>query len=75
MPITYEAASGEEVYIKGSNQITTWELVSGQTWKAVVPDSTFGTFNPYSSVFSGDLRGATITWVTCTSTVRRTPRC
>jgi alpha-N-arabinofuranosidase len=54
MPIKYEGAKGEDVFVKGSNQLTTWALDSGQVWKVVVPTSTFGTFNPYSAVFSGD---------------------
>jgi alpha-N-arabinofuranosidase len=54
MPITYQGAMGEDVYLKGSNQLTSWELDAGQVWKVVVPNSTFGTFNPYSAVFSGD---------------------
>lgn len=52
-PITYQAAEGEDVWIKGSERITTWEK-SGSVWKAVVPNTLFGTFNPYSTTFTGD---------------------
>ncbi|WP_434693961.1 DUF1565 domain-containing protein [Hungatella sp. SB206] len=52
--ITYEAAQGERVVIKGSEQITCWEPVEGSLWKAVLPNSFFGTYNPYKEVLGGD---------------------
>lgn len=52
--ITYEAAEGERVVIKGSEQITCWEPVEGSLWKAVLPNSFFGTYNPYKEVLGGD---------------------
>ena len=52
--ITYEAAEGERVVIKGSEQITCWEPVEGSVWKAVLPNSFFGTYNPYKEVLGGD---------------------
>ena len=52
--ITYEAAPGEKVIIKGSEQIQSWEQVEKSVWKAVVPNSVFGDFNPYAVVLSGD---------------------
>lgn len=52
--ITYEAAEGERVVIKGSEQITCWETVEGSVWKAVLPNSFFGTYNPYKEVLGGD---------------------
>ena len=52
--ITYEAAEGERVVIKGSEQITCWEPVEGSVWKAVFPNSFFGTYNPYKEVLGGD---------------------
>jgi len=57
-PITYQAATGEDVYLKGSNQIDGWTQDAGQVWKVVVPNSTFGTFNPYSAKFTGDYLNA-----------------
>src|SRR4051795_3403108 len=45
--ITYRAAEGEHVVIKGSEAVTGWELVDGSVWKAVVPNALFGTFNPF----------------------------
>ena len=52
--ITYEAAEGERVVIKGSERITSWEPVEGSVWKAVLPNSFFGTYNPYQEVLGGD---------------------
>ena len=52
--IIYEAAEGERVVIKGSEQITCWEPVEGSVWKAVLPNSFFGTYNPYKEVLGGD---------------------
>src|SRR5689334_15244571 len=46
--ITYRAAPGEQVSIKGSDQITGWTLVSGTTYSVTLPDSYFGSFNPYT---------------------------
>jgi MYXO-CTERM domain-containing protein len=51
--IVYQAAQGEQVYVKGSEQVTTWTQSGGNVWKAVVPNTTFGSFNPYSSTISG----------------------
>jgi len=45
--ITYRAAPGEAVYLKGSEQISTW-VASGSVWVATIPSSFFGSFNPYS---------------------------
>lgn len=52
--ITYEAAEGERVVIKGSERITSLEPVEGSVWKAVLPNSFFGTYNPYQEVLGGD---------------------
>lgn len=52
--ITYEAAEGERVVIKGSEQIMCWEPVEGSVWKAVLPNSFFDTYNPYKEVLGGD---------------------
>ncbi|MFO7615828.1 MAG: right-handed parallel beta-helix repeat-containing protein [Bacteroidales bacterium] len=52
--ITYQAAAGEEVVIKGSEVVTGWEPVGEETWKATVPNSLFGDFNPYIDQINGD---------------------
>lgn len=52
--IVYEAAEGEKVVIKGSERIECWEPVEGNVWKAVLPNSFFGAYNPYREVLGGD---------------------
>ena len=45
--ITYEAAHGEHVVIKGSEVIHQWVLERGTVWKTTLPNTYFGDFNPY----------------------------
>ena len=52
--ITYEAAPGEHVVIKGSERVTGWEPVGGTVWKVTVPNSLFGSFNPFAEEIDGD---------------------
>jgi hypothetical protein len=52
--ITYEAATGERVVIKGSERIQTWENVQGSVWKVTLPNSFFGEYNPYVEPIIGD---------------------
>jgi hypothetical protein len=52
--ITYEAAEGEKVIIKGSERIQAWEKVEGAVWKVVIPNAFFGEYNPYKEILSGD---------------------
>ena len=52
--IVYQAARGEQVVIKGSERIKDWEKVQNDTWKAVLPNVFFGSFNPYSDLIHGD---------------------
>ncbi|MDR1189468.1 MAG: right-handed parallel beta-helix repeat-containing protein [Bifidobacteriaceae bacterium] len=64
--ITYRAAQGEHVVIKGSEQVTDWvreplpdQLVGspfavGGVWRLAVPNSLFGDFNPYERAIGGD---------------------
>ena len=52
--IVYQAAKGERVAIKGSEVVTGWERVQLDTWKATLPNSFFGKFNPYSDLIHGD---------------------
>jgi alpha-L-arabinofuranosidase len=52
--IVYQAAPGERVVIKGSEVVTNWERVQDDTWKAIIPNSFFGGFNPYRDVIHGD---------------------
>lgn len=52
--ITYEAASGEKVVIKGSERISNWENAEGTVWKVCLPNAFFGSFNPYQEALHGD---------------------
>lgn len=57
--ITYQAAAGEKVVIKGSEQITQWEKYKDAAngacvYKTVLPNSFFGNFNPYATKLFGD---------------------
>src|SRR5262245_22064030 len=52
--ITYEAAAGEHVVIKGSERVTGWVPEAGSVWRATVPNALFGDFNPYAEEIAGD---------------------
>lgn len=52
--ITYQAAKGEKVEIKGSEVITGWKKIDNDTWEVSIPNSYFGKFNPYKDLIRGD---------------------
>ena len=52
--ITYQAAPGEKVEIKGSEVVKDWVKVGDGVWKVTLPHSFFGAFNPYSDLIHGD---------------------
>lgn len=52
--ITYRAAAGEKVEIKGSEVIQDWKKVEKDVWKTTIPNSFFGDYNPYIDVINGD---------------------
>src|ERR1700761_1016715 len=52
--ITYAAAPGEYVVIKGSERITGWVNDGGTVWRADIPNALFGDFNPYTEELAGD---------------------
>src|SRR4051794_17264906 len=52
--ITYEAAAGEHVVIKGSERVTGWENAGGDVWTVAVPNALFGGFNPFAEEVEGD---------------------
>lgn len=52
--ITYMAAEGEHVVIKGSERISNWEKIEGSVWKAVIPNTLFGEWNPFAETIEGD---------------------
>jgi len=52
--ITYTAADGEHVVIKGSERVTGWAAEGGTVWRATVPNALFGGFNPFTEEVAGD---------------------
>ena len=51
--ITYRAADGEDVIIKGSEVVTGWTQAGNDVWQVVLPDSFFGDFNPFGDEVQG----------------------
>ena len=53
--IVYRAAEGEEVWIKGSEEVKGWTREKKtNVWKVVLPNSFFGDFNPFAEPLRGD---------------------
>ncbi len=52
--IVYRAAPGERVVITGAEVVKGWTRVKNDIWKVTIPNSLFGSFNPYSDVIHGD---------------------
>ncbi len=52
--ITYQAAPGEVVEIKGSEVARDWKPYRGDVWKLTLPNSFFGAYNPYKDLIEGD---------------------
>lgn len=52
--ITYQAASGEKVIIKGSEVIKNWRQHSGNVWVATITNTFFKNYNPYKDNIHGD---------------------
>lgn len=52
--IVYQAAAGETVEIRGSEVVKGWTRVRDDLWKAAIPASVFGAFNPFADEIRGD---------------------
>lgn len=52
--ITYQAAQGEKVIIKGSEVIKNWRQHSGNVWVATITNTFFRNYNPYKDKIHGD---------------------
>src|SRR5579859_1201606 len=57
--ITYQAAPGEHVTIKGSEPVTGWQRdpgtgAGGSVWRASVANAVFGDWNPFALPIAGD---------------------
>ena len=62
--ITYQAAAGEKVVIKGSEVVKGWQKLQHDTWKVTMANDFFGDFNPYSDLIRGDWFNAQGTRIT-----------
>jgi len=51
--IVYRAAAGEQVLIKGSEQVTSWVPQGEGIWMVELPNRFFGDYNPYALNISG----------------------
>lgn len=51
--IVYRAAAGEEVLVKGSEQVTSWVAQGDGVWMVELPNRFFGDYNPYALNISG----------------------
>ena len=51
--IVYQAAPGEKAVIKGSEVIRDWKQFAPGVWKATLPNSIFGKYNPYKDLIAG----------------------
>jgi len=52
--IVYQPAPGEKVLIKGSEPIKGWEKLENDTWRVVISNDFFVSFNPYADVIRGE---------------------
>jgi len=52
--ITYQAAKGEKVVIKGSEIAKGWKQVEGDVWEINISNDAFGDFNPFKDLIHGD---------------------
>lgn len=52
--IVYRAVPGEKVEIKGSEVISGWKKEKDGVWKVVIPNTFFGSYNPYQDSIFGD---------------------
>ncbi len=52
--IVYQVAPGAQVEIKGSEIVKGWLKVQPDVWRVTLPNSFFGSFNPYTNVIRGD---------------------
>ena len=53
-PITYRAAPGEEVSIRGSERITTWKDQGGGVWRVELDTAFFKGYNPFARPIAGE---------------------
>ena len=52
--ITYKSTEPLGAVITGAEEVKSWMQYKGNTWVCRVPNSTFGTYNPYTTYVYGD---------------------
>lgn len=52
--IVYQAAAGARVEVRGSEIVTGWARLQGDTWRVSLPNTFFGGYNPYQDLIHGD---------------------
>lgn len=52
--VTYRAAPGERVVIKGSEPVSGWKRLQGDPWSVDVPNTLIADFNPFADLIRGD---------------------
>lgn len=52
--IVYRSVEKGAAVITGAEQVKNWELVEGTMWCARIPNGIFGSYNPYTTLVSGD---------------------
>ena len=59
-PIVYRSEKNREAVITGAEIIKNWEPYEGQVWKVTLPNSFFGSYNPYTTFVWGDWLNANV---------------
>ena len=52
--IIYRSVEKGQAHITGAESVKGWEHIENGVWKAVVPNGIFGSFNPFTTLVSGD---------------------
>lgn len=52
--ITYRSIEPLKAVITGAERVVGWTKVEGSVWTARIPNSLFGSYNPYTTVVQGD---------------------
>ena len=52
--ITYRSIKPLEAVITGADRVSNWIPVEGTVWRATIPNGIFDSYNPYTTLISGD---------------------
>ena len=53
-PVVYRSMEERKAVITGADPLRNWEPWQKDVWKAVIPNSYFGSYNPYTTLVYGD---------------------